>query len=65
MFSNRSVSGHPSEPPIAYAGTPEAFSVLPAVRNSSHVPGGSTPASPRAETLNQTVDLFAPLKTKL
>ena len=28
MFSNRSVSVQPSAPPIEYAGTPEAFSVL-------------------------------------
>ena len=61
MFSNRSVSVQPSAPPIEYASTPEAFSVLASVRKSSHDAGASTPAFLNAETLNQTVDLLAPL----
>jgi hypothetical protein len=65
MFSNRSVSVQPSPPPSEYAGVPEAFSVLAAVRNSSHVFGGVTPAFLKASTLYQTVDLLAALKTKL
>jgi len=65
MFSKRSVSVHPSAPPIEYAGTPDAFSVSAFLRKSSHVSGGSTPASSKTGTLYQTVDLLAPLKRKL
>ena len=64
MFSKRSVSVQPSAPPMEYAVTPEAFSVLAASSRSSQVAGGSTPASWNALTLYQTVDLLAPLKTK-
>ena len=65
MFSNRSVSVQPSAPPIEKAGVPDAPSVLAAVVNSSQLVGGVTPALVNASTLNQTVDLFAALKTKL
>ena len=56
MFSNRSVSVHPSAPPIEYAGTPDDWSVSALERKSSQVSGGSTPASSKAWTMYQTVD---------
>ncbi len=61
MFSNRSVSVHPSAPPIEYAGSPDAFTVFAACRNCGHVFGVFTPASRKALTPYQTVDLFVPL----
>src|SRR5262245_34103947 len=63
MFSNRSVSVHPSAPPIEYGGTPEAWIVFAAVVRSGHVFGAVTPASSKAWTLYQTVDLLLALKT--
>src|SRR5918994_6597364 len=64
MFSNRSVSVQPSAAPIEYGVTPDSFNVLPAARKSSQFSGGSTPASSKAATLYQTVDLLAPLKKR-
>ena len=64
MFSNRSVSVQPSAAPIEYGVTPEALSVSPASMNASQSAGGSTPASSKAATLYQTVDLLAPLKKR-
>ena len=63
MFSNRSVSVQPSEPPIEYAGVPEALIVFAAARSCVHVVGGFTPAVLNAGTLYQTSDLLAALKT--
>ncbi len=64
MFSNRSVSVHPSAPPIEKAGTPEERSVLASARSWSQVLGGVTPAVLKAVGLYQTVDLLAPLKNR-
>ena len=61
MFSNRSVRVQPSAPASEYAGMPEAFRVSAAARKSSHVSAGSTPASSKAATLYQTVDLLMAL----
>ena len=46
------------------AGTPDALSVPAAAVRSSQVAGGSTPASEKAVTLYQTVDLLAALKRR-
>ena len=63
MFSNRSVSVHPSAPPIEKAGCPRA-GVLAARRNAGHVAGGLMPAALKAAVEYQTVDLLAPLKKR-
>ena len=63
MFSNRSVSVQPSEPPIEYAGVPDALSVFASERSCAHVFGGVTPAALKAGTLYQSSDLLAALKT--
>ena len=63
MFSNRSVSVQPSEPPIEYAGVPDALIVFASFRSCGHVFGGVTPAVLKAGTLYQTIDLLAALKT--
>ena len=63
MFSNRSVSVQPSAPPIEYGGDAGRLERLaPSLRSSSSVFGGSTPASSKAVTLYQTVDLLARLE---
>ena len=64
MFSKRSVSVQPSPPPMEKAGVPEARSVFAAVTSCGHVFGDLTPAFLNAGVLYQTVDLFAPLKTR-
>jgi len=63
MLSKRSVSVQPSEPPIEYAGIPEACSVLASERSCANVFGGVTPADLNAGTLYQRSDLLAALKT--
>src|SRR5207245_4730692 len=63
MFSNMSVSVHPSAPPIEYAGVPELLIVFAAPRSCDNVFGGLTPAVLNAGTLYQTTDLLAALKT--
>ena len=62
MFSNRSVSVHPSEPPIEYAGVPDALIVFASLSSCENVFGGFTPAFLKAGTLYQTSDLLAALK---
>jgi hypothetical protein len=52
---------HPSAPPIEYGSTPESEIVCPAATSSSHVAGGSTPASAKTLVLYQTVDFCAAL----
>ncbi len=61
MFSNRSDRGHPSAPPYEYGSTPESEIVCPVSSSSSHVAGGSTPASAKTFVLYQTVDFCAVL----
>src|SRR5437660_4858485 len=61
MFSNRSVSVQPSDPPIEYAGVPEALIVFAIASSCDHVFGGFTPAVLNAGTLYQTSDLLAAL----
>ena len=56
-----SVIGQPTSTPTEYGVMPAAFSVSAAAARSSQVSGGSTPASSKAATLYQTVDLLAPL----
>src|SRR5262245_47141980 len=56
-----SVIGQPTSTPTASGVMPAAFNVSIVSRNSSHVSGGSTPASSKDATLYQTVDLLAPL----
>src|SRR5438045_4532283 len=63
MFSNMSVSVHPSAPPIEYAGVPDALIVFAAARSCANVFGALTPAALKAGTLYQTTDLLAALKT--
>src|SRR2546425_9238217 len=63
MFSNRSVSVHPSAPPIEYAGVPDAFSVFAAARSCVHVFGAVMPAVLNAGTLYQSSDLLDALNT--
>src|ERR1043166_6953339 len=63
MFSNRSVSVQPSEPPIEYAGVPDACSVFAADVSCVHVFGAATPAVLKAGTLYQSSDLLDALKT--
>src|SRR5689334_11832539 len=63
MFSKRSVSVHPSAPPIEYAGVPDDFSVFASDVSCAHVFGALTPAALNAGTLYQTNDLLAALKT--
>src|SRR5213594_2698605 len=63
MFSNRSVSVQPSEPPTEYAGVPEACSVFAVFVSCAHVFGADTPAVLNAGTLYQSSDLLAALKT--
>src|SRR5204863_9186130 len=64
MFSNRSVSVHPSEPPIEYAGVPDAWSVFAVFVRSAQVFGAETPAVLNAGTLYQSSDLLDALKTR-
>ena len=64
MFSKRSVSVQPSDPPIANAGVPDDRSVFAAVSSCGHVAGGLTPAFLNEWTLYQTVDLLAALKKR-
>src|SRR6186997_243508 len=61
MFSKRSVIGQPTSTPTEYGVIPAASSVSRTLLRSSHVSGGSTPASSKAATLYQMVDLFDPL----
>src|SRR5579862_2217403 len=63
MFSNMSVSVHPSAPPIEYAGVPDALIVCASFSSWANVFGGVTPAALKAGTLYQTTDLLAALKT--
>src|SRR3954447_26729695 len=63
MFSNMSVSVQPSEPPMEYAGVPDALIVFAPARSCVHVFGALTPAALKAGTLYQTSDLLAALKT--
>jgi len=63
MFSNISVSVQPSDPPIEYAGVPDALIVLASESSCENVFGGVTPAFLNAGTLYQTSDLLAALKT--
>src|ERR1700724_2372422 len=63
MFSNRSVSVHPSEPPIEYAGVPDALSVFASERSCANVFGALMPAFLNAGTLYQRRDLLDALKT--
>jgi len=64
MFSNRSVSVHPSAPPMEYGGTPEALIVFATDTICGHVAGAFTPAFLNADALYQTVDLLLALKTR-
>ena len=63
MFSNMSVSVHPSAPPIEYAGVPLDLIVFASANSCENVFGGFTPAVLKAGTLYQTTDLLAALKT--
>src|SRR5437868_5658944 len=63
MFSNMSVRVQPSDPPIEYAGVPDALIVLASLSSCVNVFGGLTPAALKAGTLYQTTDLLAALKT--
>ena len=56
MFSNRSDMGQPTSTPTEYGGTPESEIVCAVDTSSSHVAGGSTPASSKTWVLYQTVD---------
>src|SRR5262249_38945557 len=64
MFSNQSVAGQPSPAGIAVAVVPESDSGRDTLTNSSHVLGGSTPASAKGSVRYHTVDLLATLKKK-
>src|SRR5438105_5740173 len=61
MFSNRSERVQPSDPPIEYAGVPDALIVLASVSSCENVFGAVTPACLKAGTLYQTSDLLAAL----
>ena len=61
MFSKRSVIGQPTSTPTEYGVMPAALSVSAASFSPSQSSGGSTPASSKAATLYQMVDLLAAL----
>ena len=63
MFSNRSVSVHPSAPPTESGDVPDALTVEIAFTNCGHVPTRLTPAFLNDATLYQMVDLFAPVRS--